>query len=52
MKQRCYYKKGISYPNYGGRGIEVCRDWKDSYIAFKDWAYNNGYIEGLSLDEQ
>ena len=50
MKQRCYYKKGISYPNYGGRGIEVCSDWKDSYIAFKDWAFNNGYVEGLSLD--
>lgn len=24
MKQRCYYKKNISYHNYGGRGVIVC----------------------------
>lgn len=27
MKQRCYYKKNISYHNYGGRGIKVCDRW-------------------------
>jgi hypothetical protein len=24
---RCYYKKSISYKNYGGRGIKVCDEW-------------------------
>lgn len=27
MLQRCYSKRNISYPNYGGRGIKVCARW-------------------------
>jgi hypothetical protein len=34
MKQRCYNKKQKHYPRYGGRGIEVCTKWKDSFTAF------------------
>ena len=34
MKRRCYAKKATYYYNYGGRGIEVCREWKDSYETF------------------
>ena len=34
MKQRCYYDKCISYHNYGGRGIKVCKRWKDSFENF------------------
>lgn len=34
MKQRCYYPKSISYPNYGGRGITVCDRWLNSFEAF------------------
>lgn len=34
MKQRCYNKNNISYHNYGGRGIRVCRRWKHNFDAF------------------
>jgi hypothetical protein len=50
MRQRCYYKKSHSYPNYGGRGIRVCEDWRENYISFYNWAISNGAAEDLSLD--
>jgi len=34
MKNRCYNKNTIQYNNYGGRGIEVCDDWKNSFMSF------------------
>ena len=36
MKQRCYNPKSSSYKNYGGRGIKVCAEWRDSFQAFYD----------------
>ena len=35
---------------YGGRGISVCKEWDESYEAFRDWALANGYADGLSID--
>lgn len=34
MKERCYRKNHHAYHNYGGRGIEVCARWKDSFENF------------------
>lgn len=34
MKQRCYNKNRQCYPDYGGRGIIVCAQWKDSFNQF------------------
>lgn len=34
MKQRCYYPKHNSYYLYGGRGISVCDEWKNSFSNF------------------
>ena len=45
MKSRCYYKKNNRYKNYGARGIKVCDEWKNNYLSFKKWAYENGYNE-------
>nr|DAH52282.1 MAG TPA: PROTEIN/DNA Complex catalytic motif, Helix-turn-helix DNA [Bacteriophage sp.] len=50
MKQRCYYKRHNSYRQYGGRGITVCRDWRHSFKAFRDWALAHGYDDNLSID--
>ena len=50
MKQRCYYKQNISYKYYGARGITVCNEWKDDFMSFYNWAINNGYKKGLSID--
>lgn len=50
MKQRCYNPKKDRYKDYGGRGIKVCDEWRNSSHAFYDWALANGYREDLSLD--
>lgn len=34
MKTRCSNKNHPSYLRYGGRGISVCKEWQDSFIAF------------------
>lgn len=31
---RCYNKNEKAYPNYGGRGIEMCNEWRQSFMAF------------------
>lgn len=43
MKQRCYYKNDPVYKVYGGRGITVCDEWKNSFQAFAEWSFANGY---------
>ena len=50
MKRRCYSKKRKDYPRYGGRGIIVCQEWKNSFIIFKNWALSSGYTDYLSID--
>ncbi len=34
MRRRCYDKRIAHYKNYGGRGIKVCRRWRNSFEAF------------------
>lgn len=34
MKQRCQDKNRHDYSRYGGRGIEVCKRWLDSFANF------------------
>ena len=43
MKRRCYDQKDSSYKAYGGRGITVCEEWKNSFQSFAAWALSNGY---------
>lgn len=43
MMSRCYNPNTPNYFRYGGRGISVCDEWRNSYDAFKEWAYDNGY---------
>ena len=50
MKARCYCPTQTSYKHYGKRGIRVCSDWYNSYEAFKKWAINIGYQDGLGLE--
>lgn len=50
MINRCYYPKTNRYQLYGGRGIKVCDEWLNSFEAFRDWSFANGYAPELSLD--
>lgn len=43
MKARCFYQHSARYANYGGRGITVCDEWRNSFETFYDWAMANGY---------
>lgn len=50
MKDRCTNPNNPYYKNYGGRGITVCKEWKDNFQAFYDWAIANGYADDLTID--
>lgn len=53
MKRRCYAPKTLKYDRYGGRGITVCDEWRNSETgcnAFCTWALANGWQEGLQID--
>lgn len=43
MKNRCYNKKDKHYMDYGGRGINICMEWLDSFEQFiKDMGLKPG----------
>lgn len=52
MRDRCYNSRCVCYKNYGARGIRVCDEWmaEDGVYKFIEWAYDNGYHSGLSID--
>lgn len=52
MKQRCFNKNKDHYDRYGGRGITICNEWRDSFKAFYEWCMENGYEKGLTLDRE
>jgi len=49
MKGRCYNTRNQDYPDYGGRGIMVCEEWK---VSFENFLEDMGasYQTGLELD--
>lgn len=49
MISRCNNK---NEPNYGGRGIAVCDEWKNEFLKFYDWAMQNGYSDDLTIDRK
>ena len=50
MKARCANKTTYGYKFYGARGINVCREWRDNFMSFYNWAIHNGYKDDLSID--
>lgn len=34
MNKRCHNPNNRAYPDYGGRGIQVCPEWRESFEAF------------------
>lgn len=47
MKERCRNPKNTHFHSYGGRGIKVCPEWDDDYLAFREWSFANGYVEDI-----
>lgn len=43
MIARCYHEELPEYMRYGGRGIEVCKEWRNDKNKFFEWAFANGY---------
>lgn len=50
MKNRCSNQKSKNYKKYGAKGIKVCDEWNKSYWNFREWALQNGYKDGLTID--
>lgn len=43
MKQRCNNPNSVAYPQYGGRGISVCKEWEEDYVKFREFMLSHGY---------
>jgi hypothetical protein len=50
MLWRCDNPNCKAYKDYGGRGITVCNEWRDSWKAFKEWAVTSNWQKGLHID--
>lgn len=50
MIKRCENEHTVGFENYGGRGISVCHEWRNSYTSFRDWALSHDYRDDLTLD--
>ena len=48
--RRCYNSSDKDYQWYGGKGVEVCKEWLDHPRLFEEWALRNGYKDGLTID--
>ena len=52
MKSRCYTPSSTHFEDYGGRGIAVCGEWRNDFLAFHNWAISHGYSDELTLDRK
>lgn len=50
IHSRCFNANVKSFEHYGGRGITMCDEWRNDYVAFRDWAMANGYRDDLTID--
>ncbi len=52
MINRCERPQTHNYHRYGGRGVTVCKEWRDDASAFIQWCDENGYQSGLQIDRR
>ena len=50
MVDRCYNKRSQNYPDYGGRGIYIVKEWTDDRRRFVEWAIKSGFTPDASID--
>lgn len=51
MKERCYKITNKSYPDYGAKGVVVCKEWFKDFKSFYDWCISNGWKRGSEVDK-
>jgi hypothetical protein len=59
MNRRCFNENCCNYHKYGALGISVCEEWRrdcdggnNGFMNFCNWALNNNYKKGLTLDRK
>ena len=50
MRYRCENLNSTNADRYAKRGIEICKEWSNSFEAFAEWALANGYSDELTID--
>ena len=50
MQDRCLNPNCKDYRWYGAKGIGIYQQWLDAPKSFEEWALNNGYADGLTID--
>lgn len=50
IKERCYNVNDKRYKDYGGRGITMCDEWRNSFVNFYKWSIDNSYKDNLTID--
>ena len=50
IKSACKNPNYADYKNYGGRGIKICSEWDNDFLSFYNWAMENGYKQGLTIE--
>lgn len=51
MIDRCHNPENKQFPDYGERGVQVCKEWREDFISFYNWAITNDWQKGLHLDK-
>jgi hypothetical protein len=49
--QRCTNPRNPLYKYYGGNGVEICKEWRMSFIAFYNWCIESGWEAGIEIDK-
>lgn len=50
IKSRCNNPNYHAWPYYGGKGVKMCNEWNNDFMAFFTWINSNGYKRGLQID--
>lgn len=50
MKNRCRNDNAQTKHLYYDKGITICDEWANDFLAFYNWAINNGYTDELTID--
>ena len=50
MMYRCDSEKDPNCKPWAGKGVKVCKEWREDFNAFFTWAMSSGWKPGLQID--